>query len=50
MVSLFSDGVMVIFALGTIKEIMNRRIHNINKISRKKIRINKYLLLSYVCR
>jgi hypothetical protein len=46
MVSVFSEGFKVILALGTISEIINRSIQSINNISRKKININKYFLLS----
>jgi hypothetical protein len=45
-VSVVSDGCIIIVALGTIREMMNRKIHNIITISKKKIRINKYFLLS----
>ena len=49
-VSVASDGCIIMFALGTISEIMNRKIHNMSNISKKKIRMNRYFLLSYVCK
>ena len=49
-VSLDSEGRIFITALGTIREITNRSIHNMTNISNRNTKINKYFLVSYVCK
>jgi len=49
-VSVVSEGCIVMLAFGTMREMMNRRIHNIINISKRKTKMNRYFFVSYVCK